>query len=289
MLAYYANVLALAVTKWTPYVISIASSGGEHGGEEGAHGAEGGHSGPPHLPNFIGLFFGGNHFLNEWVNVVFAFLVAIFFTIVAVRVYAKREMIPGPLQNFLEMLVEGMYNFLHTILGKDAKKYTPFLGTLFFYILMNNFMGLIPLGHSPSTSINITASMAIAVFLYAQWTGITRLGIVGYLDHLAGEPRDVISWCLVPLMFPMHIIGELAKPLSLSLRLFGNITGEDVLVAAFVGLGVAALGFIHSPVGLPFNVPFILLGLLLSTIQALVFTLLSSIYILMMLPHEEHH
>ena len=289
MLAYYANVLALGVAKWAPMVVAAASSGGEHGAEDtGDHGGEGGHSGPPHLPNFISLFFGHNAFLMEWVNVVFAFLVAIFFTIVAVRVYAKREMIPGPLQNFVEMLVEGMYNFLYTILGKEARRYTPFLGTLFFYILMLNFLGIIPFGHSPSTSINITASMAIAVFCYAQWTGISRLGILGYIDHLMGQPRDVISWCLVPLMLPMHIIGELAKPLSLSLRLFGNITGEDVLVAAFVGLGVAALAVIGSPVGVPFNVPFILLGLLLSTIQALVFTLLSSIYILMMLPHEEH-
>jgi len=86
----------------------------------------------------------------------------------------------------------------------------------------------------------------------------------------------------------MHIIGELAKPFSLALRLFGNITGEDILVAAFVGLGLMALSFVHSPIGLPFNVPFILLGILLSTIQALVFTLLSSVYILMMLPHPEH-
>lgn len=286
MLAYYGHVIALAAMKWTPFLVASASGGGEHGTEAGEHGE--GHSGPPHLPNFISLFFGGNEFLMEWVNLVFAFLVAIFFVIVSVRVYAKREMIPGPLQNFIEWLVEGMYNFLESILGHHARKYTPFLGTLFFYILMMNFMGLIPFGHSPSTSINITASMAICVFLYAQYTGITRLGIVGYLDHLAGQPRDVISWCLVPLMLPMHIIGELAKPLSLALRLFGNITGEDVLVAAFVALGVAALGFLHSPIGLPFNIPFILLGLLLSTIQALVFTLLSSIYILMMLPHEEH-
>ncbi len=283
MLAYCTNILALAVTKWTPHLISIASAG-----EEGGHAAEGGGH-ELFLPNLFNLFFSEHSWVNQWVNVVFAFMVAIFFTIVALRVYARREMIPGPLQNFMEMLVEGMYNFLHTILGKDAKKYTPFLGTLFFYILMLNFLGLIPFGHSPSTSLNITASMAIAVFLYAQWTGITRLGIVGYLDHLAGQPRDAIGWGLVILLFPMHIIGELAKPLSLSLRLFGNITGEDVLIQAFVALGIVALGFLHSPIGLPFNIPFLLLGFLLSTIQALVFTLLSSIYILMMLPHEESH
>jgi F-type H+-transporting ATPase subunit a len=103
---------------------------------------------------------------------------------------------------------------------------------------------------------------------------------------MAGSPRDVISWCMVPLLFPLHIIGELAKPFSLALRLFGNITGEDTLVAVFVGLGIAILAF--SPVGVPLQLPFYFLGLLLSTIQALVFTLLSTIYILLMLPHEEH-
>ncbi len=287
MLIYYTHIIATASAKLMPFLMMVASGGGEGHGEEA--GGNGEHSGPPHLPSLVGMITGGHGWAYEWINIIYAFAIAIFFIIVATRVYAKRQMIPGPFQNAIEMLVEGMYNFLYTILGKEARRYTPYLGTLFFYILLMNFMGIIPLGHAPSTNLNITASLAICTFFYAQYTGVKRLGLVGYFDHLAGQPRDLISWCLVPLMFPMHIIGELAKPLSLALRLFGNITGEDVLVAAFVGLGVMALAFVGSPIGLPFNVPFILLGLLLSTIQALVFTLLSTIYILMMLPHEEGH
>ncbi|MEA2031643.1 MAG: F0F1 ATP synthase subunit A [candidate division Zixibacteria bacterium] len=283
MVACYLQTLCLGVVKWAPSLLAVATGEGENGGEH-----SGGHEGPPHLPNLIGLITGGHGWAAEWVNIIFAFSVSVFFIIVAGRVYANRKLIPGPFQNAIEMLVEGMYNFLRSVLGKDARKYTPFLGTLFFYILTMNFLGMIPFGHSPSTSINITASMAICVFIYAQYTGISRLGIVGYIDHLAGQPRNVISWCLVPLLFPMHIIGELAKPFSLALRLFGNITGEDVLIAAFVALGLSALGFIGSPIGLPFNIPFIFLGILLSTIQALVFTLLSTVYILMMLPNEDH-
>ncbi len=252
-----------------------------------ASGGEGDHGGGTHLPDFISLFF-KSQVLDEWKAVIFAFIVAAAFSFAALMVYRKREMIPGPFQNLMEMLVEWMYNFLYTILGKDARQYTPFLGTLFFYILGMNLMGIIPLGASPSVNVNITASLAILVFLYAQYTGIRRLGVLGYFHHLAGSPTDITGWCLVPLMLPMHIIGELAKPFSLAIRLFGNITGEDILVAAFVGLGVAALSFVGSPIGLPFNVPFIFLGILLSTIQALVFTLLSTIYILMMLPHGEH-
>ena len=106
---------------------------------------------------------------------------------------------------------------------------------------------------------------------------------------MAGEPRNAFGWILgIVILFPVHLIGEFAKPFSLAVRLFGNITGEDVLVAAFVGLGITALAFAGSPIGLPLNVPFILLGMLLSTIQAFVFTVLSTIYILLMLPHTEH-
>jgi F-type H+-transporting ATPase subunit a len=138
--------------------------------------------------------------------------------------------------------------------------------------------------------INTTIALAICVFIYVQYTGVRRLGLAGYLDHLAGQPRDVIGWVLVPLNLPIHIIGELAKPMSLSLRLFGNITGEDVLLAVFVGLGVAALSWTGLPVGLPLHLPFFFMALLVSLIQALVFSLLSSIYLLMMLPHhEEEH
>lgn len=271
------NIICLGYVKFLP-LLTVTTNG------------EGEHEGVTHLPDLIGLLFGYDKasLWTIWKPIIFAFAIAILFSITAVQVYRKRELIPGPFQNAIEILVEGIYNFIYSVLGKDANKYTPFLGTLFFYILAMNFMGIIPLGMAPSTSINITASLAIMVFLYAQYTGLRRLGVIGYFDHLAGEPRGAIGWCLVPLMFPMHIIGELAKPFSLALRLLGNITGEDILVAAFVGLGLSALSFVGSPVGLPLNIPFILLGILLSTIQALVFTLLSTVYILMMLPHEEH-
>jgi F-type H+-transporting ATPase subunit a len=265
-----------------------AAAGDEHAAAGDEHAAEGGHSsgGAPHLPNLIYLLFGPDSFANHWVNVIFAFGVGLFLSLIAARVYATRQMIPGKLQNAVEMLIESMYNFFESILGKEAKVYTPYLGSLFFYILLMNWIGMIPLGHSPSTSLNITASLTLLTFFYAQSVGIKRLGIGGYLHHMAGSPSDVIGWSMVILLFPLHIIGELAKPFSLALRLFGNITGEDTLVAVFVGLGIAILAF--SPVGLPLQIPFYFLGLLLSTIQALVFTLLSSIYILLMLPHEEH-
>jgi F-type H+-transporting ATPase subunit a len=262
MILLILNKLALITPTWIGPLLAVASGSGGEAGE----------AGPPKLPSLVEVLFGPDSVAEHWVNVIFAF--------------AKRQMIPGRLQTLVEMMVEGMYNFIESILGKDTKRYVPYLGSLFFYILLMNWIGMVPLGHSPTTSLNITASLAILTFLYAQYTGVTRLGILGYVHHMAGSPRDVISWCMVPLILPLHIIGELAKPFSLALRLFGNITGEDTLVAVFVGLGIAILAF--SPVGVPLQIPFYFLGLLLSTIQALVFTLLSTIYILLMLPHEEH-
>lgn len=291
MLAYLANIIAVTGVKAVPWVWALASASGGHG-DAGGHGGDDGHSGGPttHLPSLVYYL---EHYLHtgwmeHWVNVIFAFIIALILIVLARIATSKSEMIPGKFQNAVEMIVEGLYDFFSSILGKEARRYTPFLGTLFVYILGLNWVGMVPLGHSPSTSLNITLSMALLVFLYAQWTGMRRLGVLGYLDHLAGQPRDGITWAMVPLMFPLHIIGELAKPMSLSLRLFGNITGEDTLIAVFVGMGIAITPFIGDIVGIPLQTPFYFLGLLLSAVQALVFTLLSTIYILLMLPHEEH-
>ncbi|MDH3890395.1 MAG: F0F1 ATP synthase subunit A [candidate division Zixibacteria bacterium] len=289
MLLYYAHTVGLALVKFTPMLVAVV--GGEHDTTSGdTAAAHDEHGGGYHLPSLVYYLEHYLHtgWLEAWVNVLFAFSIALLYVIIAQVVYKRRELIPGPLQNGVEMVVEGLYNFIYSILGKEAKRYTPFLGTLFVYVLAMNWYGMVPLGHSPSTGIEITGSLAILVFLYAQWTGISRLGFVGYVDHLAGQPRDGIGWGMVILMFPLHIIGEIAKPVSLALRLFGNITGEDTLIAVFVGIGIAITPFIGDLVGLPIQTPFYFLGLLLSSVQALVFTLLSTIYILLMLPHEEH-
>ena len=258
------------------------------------HAVEKAQEGAPELPNFITLLYGKFGkvafigFLHHWENVVFSWMIVIFIGLVAYLAYRKKSMMPGNLQNFVEMAVERLDNFVCGILGPQGRRYTPFLGTLFIYILFMNFLGLIPGMKSPTSNLNTTVSLAICVFFYVQYTGIRSLGPLGYLRHMAGDPRDVVTWLLVPINIPIHIIEELAKPLSLSLRLFGNITGEDVLITVFVGLGVSALSFFHLPIGLPFQLPFIFLALLTGTIQALVFTLLSTIYFSLMLPHEEH-
>jgi F-type H+-transporting ATPase subunit a len=258
------------------------------------HGAQ---SGVPTLPNAITLLNDLLHhpktglmpFLHHFEVIIFAFAILAFLCVVAMRVYKRRTLIPGRLQALVEMIVDGLSNFFIGIVGEEyGPKYVPFLGTLFIYILLMNFAGLIPFLHSATSNLNTTAALAICVFVHVQGSAIRHNGIGKWFFHLMGEPRDVISWVLVPLNLPVHIIGELAKPFSLALRLFGNITGEDVLIAAFVGLGVLTLGFLGSPIGLPLHLPFIFLALLTSTIQALVFSLLASVYFSLLMPHEHH-
>jgi len=275
------------------------------GGEAGAAGTEGEEAEePPELPNLVHLLYrsatrplapGDPHrpappwlqVLDHFQSVFYALLCATVL-IVIVRIGSRRmRLLPGPVQNIVEMFVEGFHGFILGILGPAGERYIPFLGSLFLYIWFMNLFGLVPLMRSPTSMLSTTVALAIVVFLYVQAIGMRRLGAPAYLRHLAGDPRDAIGWAMAPLMFPLHVIGELARPVSLSLRLFGNILGEDVLIGVFAGLGIAVLSFVHSPVGVPLHLPFILLALLMSTVQAFVFTLLSATYIMQVLPHED--
>ncbi len=210
------------------------------------------------------------------------------------RVMSMRR--PTRVQMFVETVVEGMYEFCKGVLGpENGRKYLPYIGTLFLVILTCNIMGMIPLMRAPTASIVITGSLAICTVLVVQITAWSRLGPVTYVHHLMGSPRDLVGWILAPLFLVLELISDfIAKPLSLALRLFGNIFGKDILLGAFLMMGIglmttmagAAVGDI---VGVPLTIPFYFLGLLLSIIQAVVFSLLSTIYIALVLPHDDHH
>ncbi|MCK4412709.1 MAG: F0F1 ATP synthase subunit A [Candidatus Eisenbacteria sp.] len=321
------TLLAILIAVCSPGGLAHAATPGEHAGhagqaqradqlehvEPGGHVDQAGHADqpehvdqtghaehPPELPNLIHLLYkalGGEAADTAppaWIvlcyrfqDVFYALLVALIIIVIVRWGTRRMEQIPGPVQNVVEFFIEGFHSFILGILGPGGERYVPFLGTLFLYIWFMNLFGLVPLMKSPTAGLNTTAALAISVFLYVQWTGMRHLGPIRYVKHLAGDPQDVVGWCMVPLMLPLHVISELAKPVSLALRLFGNILGEDVLIGVFAGLGIAVLAFVHSPVGVPLHLPFILLALLMSTVQALVFTLLSAIYIMQMLPHDE--
>jgi F-type H+-transporting ATPase subunit a len=245
--------------------------------------------------NIITLIAGANphaawaHFLEHYEVLVFSLFIALILLAVAFAASRNPQMIPGGLQNGVEMVVEGLSDFITGILGpKHGPRFVPFLGTLFLYILSMNLFGLIPFMHSPTASLNVTVALALTVFVYVQFLGFKELGPLGWLDHMLGSPRDLTGWALAPILLPIHLLGELAKPISLSCRLFGNVFGEDMLLVAFASLGVTMLPFQQLPFGIPMHVIFIPLALLGSVLQAMVFTVLTSIYILLMLPHEHH-
>jgi len=277
----------------------------EHGttAAEG-HGEGESHTAVPHLQNALGLVVASMtdeegrptpaaSFLKAFTDPIFSILtvliIGVFFVIVGTRL---RDRDPGRVQLFAEALVGGLYGMFEQVLGKDARRFTPYLGTLFLFILINNWMGMIPLGHASTSSFaNTTIGLGLLTFFYVQYIGIKENGLGGYLYHFAGQPKSGIEWGFAILIFPLELMGELIKPLSLSLRLFGNIFGEDTLIAVMVLLGTYIVyhltGNPYIP-GIPLHFPFYFLGLLASTVQALVFTILSTIYIALMLPHHDH-
>ncbi len=283
---------------------ATATDGEEHG--EG-HGEE--HSSTPHLLNWVKMVSMAtagdgeepteiSTTIDTWQNPIFSAVGALVLMLLLVNVANRRTRVPGRLQMAVEIVMGGLYGLFRTVLGENARSYTPYLGTLFLFILFNNLGGIIPLGHSSTSALNTTAALGLCTFLYVQGIALKENGIRGYLFHMAGSPGSGAEWGMVPLMFILHLVGEFIKPVSLSLRLFGNIFGEDTLIATMVGLGVLLVNVIihafapeiQTIIGIPFQVPFLFLALMTSTIQALVFTLLSTIYIALMLPHEhEEH
>lgn len=243
----------------------------------------------PHLPNiltFIEDALGSSawaQFLTAWESIIFSLFIACTLSLIFFLGARNLEKVPSGFQNFLEWIVETFRSLTISVLGADGEQYVPFLGTLFIYILSMNLLGLVPLMASPSSNLNITVALAICVFVLVQYLNIKNMGLRGFLYHLAGDPKDLVGWLIAPLMFPIELLTQISRPVTLALRLFGNIFGEKILIAFFATVGITLLYF------LPIQIPFMFLGVLTSVMQAMVFTLLTAIYILLSVPHKEEH
>jgi F-type H+-transporting ATPase subunit a len=255
-------------------------------------------SASPELPNFVALLsrWVPDPTLAAWIhqceNLIFSVLIASALALIFRLGLRRREEIPSTFQNLLELGAEKLQEAVVTTLGPSGKQHVPFLGTIFIYVLAMNIAGLFPLLKSPTSSINITLGLALCVFAKVQYLNIRNMGVLGFLYHLAGSPKGVLGWVLVPLMFPLELLTQFTRPATLAFRLCGNLLGEDILIGSFALFGVNLIAnyYYAPPVGLPLQLPFMFLVLLTSVLQALVFTLLSTIYILLSMPHtEEHH
>lgn len=236
--------------------------------------------------------------LSQWQNLWYSAIAVLALMVLVVAATQKPSMIPHGPQNFLEWIVDGFNQFVCSILGPRGREHTPFIGSLFLYIVTMNALGLIPLMKSPVTSswtspIGLpvpltTAPLALCTIVYVNIAGLKAAGLRGYLYHMLGSPSHFILWLVSPLILVIHTLGELSKIFSLSMRLFGNIFGEDVLIAVIVQQSTALTRALHWPPILPLQLPFLFLGVLTSVVQAFVFSLLTTIYLALMLPHEEH-
>jgi F-type H+-transporting ATPase subunit a len=209
--------------------------------------------------------------IHHNMHVVLAVGVAIFLIVSAILANRRLKQTekclvpadkPTP-STIFEVATEGILGLMENVLGERAQKYFPLIGSLFIYILVCNMIGLIPGLAPPTDNINTNAACAILVFLYYNYLGIKEQGLLNYFKHFLGP----VLW-LGPLMLVIELISHLVRPVSLSVRLFGNMTGDHLVLGVFSKLT-------------PFLVPIIFLGLglFISFIQAFVFSLLSIVYI----------
>ena len=212
------------------------------------------------------------------LGVITSWLIMVLLVLFAWLGTRKRLLRPRGLQTVWEIYYGFVRGFLVHEMGPSAERYVPLLGTLLIYILVMNLFGLIPGFITPTMSLNMTVPLAITVFLSVQYYGIREQGW-RYLMHFVGEP-----WWLFLVGIPVHVIGEIARPLSLSVRLFGNMFGEETAIARMAALGAMVLAAVYVP--LPVQIINVLLHLIIAPIQAYIFFLLSAAYIQMATAHE---
>ncbi|MCP4217346.1 MAG: F0F1 ATP synthase subunit A [bacterium] len=186
-------------------------------------------------------------------------LILIFFKM-AVK---KPSMFPDKMQNALEMFYKFFQGMVDDMMGREGRKFIPALATLGLFIGVSNLIGLMPEMGSPTANLNVTAGCAVFIFLYYHYQGVRKHGVWGYIKTFMGP-----VWWLAWLFLPIEIVSHFSRPLSLSMRLFGNIFGEDLVI-----LTIASL--------VPFIAPLPVMGLaaFTSLLQAFIFVMLSTIYL----------
>ncbi len=234
-----------------------------------------------------------DHLTYTWVAMVLLGLL----TLIASR---RLETVPRGVQNFMEIVLEQFLTLIDDVLGHEGRRYFPLLATLGLFIVTSNLMGLVPGLIAPTANLNTTAACALIVFFTYHWIGIRKQGMRAYARHFMG-PVVWLAW----LMVPIEIVSHLARPLSLSLRLFGNMTGGHILLAVFFflmgfdgmlgwaltgSLGGVLLGVPAALIMVVFTVGFLYpLKILVAFLQAFIFVMLSMLYIAGAIEEAEHH
>jgi len=213
---------------------------------------------------FVKLFeaIGLGHFAHAYPHVVYSWVVMIILIALSVAAAKSVTLIPSKAQNVFELLISGMEEFMVEIAGEESRWVFPLIATVFIYIFVANMIGLVPGFMPPTASLNTTLSCALVVVIFTHVIGIKYHG-AAYIKHFMGP-----VWWMVPIIFPIEIIGHMARVLSLTFRLFGNMMGHELVLMILFGLA----GAFFAPL------PIMALGIFVALVQAFVFFLLSIMY-----------
>lgn len=218
----------------------------------------------------LDLGFADASFTNSGLFMVAAVTLATVFVVLGTR---EKSLIPGRWQSMAEVAYEFVANMIRTNVGSEGRKYFPFIFSLFMFILFGNMLGLIPYGFTFTSHLAVTLGMALVVFIGTTIIGFAKHGLhffSFFLPH--GTP-----WFIAPILVPIEVLSYFTRPISLSLRLFANMTAGHTLLKVFAGfvaaMGVAGIVPLAAVIGLTG------LELLVAFLQAYVFAVLSCIYL----------
>lgn len=196
-------------------------------------------------------------------HLIMAFIVTVILVIFFKLTVRNLALFPKKMQTLLETLYLFLRNHVDDMIGPEGRKFIPALGTLGLFIALANLLGLLPEMSSPTANMNVPAGCAIFIFLYYHAQGVKKHGFIGYLKTFTGP-----AWWLAWLFAPIEIISHFSRPLSLTVRLFCNIFGEDLVIIIVVGL----VPFIAP-------LPMMAMAIFTSLLQAYIFIMLSTVYL----------
>lgn len=237
------------------------------------------------LQSWVPISIGG---LDLSINkaVVFMWVVMAVAAVLMVMAGSSRKLVPGKLQSLAEMMVDFIRTMIMETMGKDGMRFFPLVATLFVFILFSNYIGLIPGAYTVTSQIIVTAAFSFLVYGISLVVGFSIHG-VKFLGILI--PPGTPGW-LVPLMVPIEIISQIARPISLAVRLFANMTAGHVMLAVLFGLTISG-GLLIGWLPFVFTVAIYLLEFGIAFIQAYIFTILTCVYLgdaFHLHGHEEH-
>jgi len=196
-----------------------------------------------------------------------SWLVMAIIIVIAIITRTSMKMVPRGLQNLVEVVIEFHLDIAESTIGHMGRHFFPFIATIGIFILLSNLLGLIPGFEAPTGNINTNLALALPVFFATHIYGIREHGF-GYIKHFLGPMRSVAAIPLMLLMFIIEVISHLARPVTLSVRLFGNMVGKHLILMI---LGILVPAFIPITI--------LVLGVLVSFIQAFIFILLTALYL----------